>query len=115
MTEEKEEVQEEQKTMSIKEFRELGFIQEINRNYLHPVGLALCVTIDEETGEEAILNVIDARDDDEGIYFAEEELDMAKYRSVADLFNAKIGLRKAKLGYAIQPMEKVSTIVRPGF
>ena len=31
----------EQKYMPIKEFRERGYLQELNRRFLHPLGLAL--------------------------------------------------------------------------
>jgi hypothetical protein len=37
--------------MNIKEFREFGYLQELNRKYLHPLGLALEVTIDEKGHE----------------------------------------------------------------
>ena len=40
------------KFIDIKEFRELGFLQEINRQFLHPLGMALSVAVDTETGEE---------------------------------------------------------------
>ena len=35
--------------MSVKEFRERGFLQELNRLFLHPLGLALEVIIDNKT------------------------------------------------------------------
>lgn len=55
-------------TLSVEEFRELGYLQELNRQFLHPLGLALAVTIDDEGSE--ILGVIwDCREDPEGITF----------------------------------------------
>jgi hypothetical protein len=62
--------------MSIKEFREAGYLQEINRLVLHPCGLALEVTL--ETDDEGkmtdanscIMRVWDYRNDPEGIIFA---------------------------------------------
>lgn len=57
------------KRMDIKEFRELGFLQEANRQFFHPLGLALETVVDEETGEERLGGVWDYRDDPEGIFF----------------------------------------------
>jgi hypothetical protein len=36
------------KRMSVKEFREAGYLQELNRRFLHPLGLALEVVVNEE-------------------------------------------------------------------
>ncbi len=55
------------KVISIKEFRESGYLQELNRRFLHPLGLALFVNI-MENGEE-LGGVYDFRDDPEGVYF----------------------------------------------
>jgi hypothetical protein len=57
------------KFMDPKEFRTFGYLQEINRQFLHPVGLALEIRIDEETGEETLGKIWDYRDDPEGIWF----------------------------------------------
>ena len=56
------------KHIDIKEFRELGFLQEVNRLFFHPHGLALEVTV-EEDGSEHLSGVWDYRDDPEGIAF----------------------------------------------
>jgi hypothetical protein len=56
------------KRMSIREFRETGCLQEINRLLLHPRGLALEVIVDRATGEECI-GVWDYRHDIEGMWF----------------------------------------------
>ncbi len=93
------------KRMSIKEFRELGFIQEINRRLLHPCGLALEVIIDTETGETTLGGVWDYRDDPEGMYYSENDmLSRAKAQSVVDLFNSKLGHRREVFGHIIQPV-----------
>lgn len=59
---------EEIKRMDIKEFRELGFLQEVNRLVLHPCGLALEVVIHED-GTEELGGVWDYREDPEGICY----------------------------------------------
>jgi hypothetical protein len=56
------------KFMNPKEFRELGYLQEVNRRFFHPLGLALSIKIDDN-GDEYFSGVIDCRDDDEGYYF----------------------------------------------
>lgn len=61
------------KYMSIKEFREKGYLQELNRQFLHPLGLALAITVSEDyettTSDEgySIDGIYDFRD--EGIRF----------------------------------------------
>jgi len=57
------------KRIDIKEFRERGYLQEANRLFFHPLGLALEVIIDEENGEMKLGGIWDSRDDLEGILF----------------------------------------------
>jgi hypothetical protein len=92
------------KRMPIKEFRDLGFIQEINRQLLHPCGLALEVIVDLETGEEKLGGVWDYRDDPEGIRFL--EIDEDKKRRVRELFEAKAEWRQANLDYIVQEVSE---------
>lgn len=56
------------KRMSVKEFRESGYLQELNRRFLHPLGLAIEVN-QEEDGTETFGGVWDYRDEEEGIYY----------------------------------------------
>ena len=56
------------KKISIKEFREKGYLQELNRMFLHPLGLALEVIIDKN-GEESLGGIWDYREDGEGIVY----------------------------------------------
>lgn len=93
------------KHIDIKEFRELGFVQEINRRFLHPCGLALEVTRDTETGEEHISGVWDFRDDPEGLYFEVGELEAEKTQTVQRLLNEKAAARLEALGFVVQPGE----------
>jgi hypothetical protein len=92
------------KRIPVKEFRELGFVHEINRQLLHPCGLALEVIVDKETGEEKFGGVWDYRDDPEGIYFGDDCLSVEKARSVDQLFHAKDQARSKKMGFIIQPV-----------
>lgn len=55
------------KYMKIKEFIEKGYLQELNRRFLHPLGLALEAV--ENNSEFKLNGIIDCRKDKEGIYF----------------------------------------------
>ena len=61
------------KRMDITEFRELGFLQEVNRRFLHPLGLALEVVL-EPDGTEHLGGVWDYRDDPEGMIFVAQDI-----------------------------------------
>ena len=56
------------KKLDIKEFREKGYLQELNRGFLHPLGLALEVTVNDD-GTESLTGVWDYRDDPDGITY----------------------------------------------
>jgi len=57
------------KKMSVKEFRKKGYLQEINRCFLHPLGLALDVLIHDD-GSESFGGIWDYREDPEGFFFS---------------------------------------------
>ena len=61
------------KKMNINEFRTKGYLQELNRAFLHPLGLALEISIDDN-GTEKISGIQDHRDDPEGVIFDIENL-----------------------------------------
>jgi hypothetical protein len=96
------------KTMSVREARELGFIQELNRRFLHPLGLALEVIIDKETGEERIERFWDARDDSEGWVFDDSIANSEEFRRKAEEVTknetSRHTKRYASLGYIVQPV-----------
>lgn len=58
--------------MSVKEFRDLGLLMEINRLFLHPRGLALEIAV-EENGDMGFGEVWDYRDDPEGLAFSDDQ------------------------------------------
>lgn len=55
------------KTIDLNEFREKGYLQEANRKFFHPLGLALTVGTDENN--QVQLFVQDSREDPEGFAF----------------------------------------------
>jgi hypothetical protein len=94
--------------MSVKEFRSLGLLQELNRLFLHPRGLALEVVVDDETGDERFGSVWDYRNDPEGMAYAEGMMDtpeaVAKAEYVSGLFERIYLTRMVMLGYTFQPV-----------
>lgn len=58
------------KFVDLTDFRNSGLLQEVNRRAFHPLGLALVVNIDSDTGEvQGIAGIADYREDPEGIAF----------------------------------------------
>ena len=85
------------KYLSVKEFREKGYLQELNRRFLHPLGLAIEVIIDDETGEERFGRIWDSRHDLEGIIFDLENSDsdrVERFRKKAEYIDNEIKKRK---------------------
>jgi hypothetical protein len=58
--------------MDIAEFRRLGFLQEANRLFFHPLGLALEIMEAEGNAPAYISGVWDCRDDPEGVVFGRD-------------------------------------------
>ena len=92
------------KRMPIKEFREYGFLQEVNRLFFHPLGLALTV-VKQDNGEERLGGIWDYRDDPEGMAFGDNP-DWDKMARVEELRVSKLNARQKSFGYFIQPVSK---------
>ena len=92
------------KYLDISEFREFGLLQEINRTFFHPRGLALEVTLDD-VGNYSISGIQDLREDPEGMTFANSP-SRSKYESCQKLLDDKATTRKHTLGWIIQPVGK---------
>lgn len=101
------------KKIEIKEFRERGYLQEINRRFLHPLGLALEVEI-KENGDEVISGINDYRDDEEGVYYAINKDAYSTPERRRRFFDNKefidaelkkrCSIRQSKLGFDIEPI-----------
>jgi len=93
------------KRINIKEFREFGFLQELNRVFLHPMGLALEVIINED-GTETLGGIWDYREDPEGMSFIDLSTDEAKEKAkrVAEHATKKAIDRMEILGFVLQPI-----------
>jgi 8-oxo-dGTP pyrophosphatase MutT (NUDIX family) len=81
------------KYIDIKEFREAGFLQEANRRFFHPRGLALEVVV-EDDGTERLGGMWDYREDPEGMLFGQDMIDIKKAKYVEDLAKSKISERR---------------------
>lgn len=94
------------KRIDIKEFREFGYLQEVNRRFLHPLGLALEVVV-EEDGTERLGGVWDYRDDPEGMAFGPATIDPEKAGRVDAEWDRMSATRVPALGYMVQPALEV--------
>jgi len=90
------------KYLDIEEFRERGYLQEVNRRFFHPLGLALEMTPATADEPARLSGVWDYRDDPEGVYFA-DGVSAAKADAIDQELIARIPARLARLGYTIQP------------
>jgi hypothetical protein len=88
--------------MSPEEFQKQGLLLEVNRQFLHPLGLALPIGQDPKTGDWKF-TAIKVAEDPEGIVFSEEVLSKDKIDLVRALQAEKHHTRLEKLGYVVQP------------
>jgi len=95
------------KRIKIKEFREIGLLQEVNRQFFHPLGLALEVILEDDDTEK-LGGVWDYRKDPEGIHYLPEMVPNEEFQqkaaSVKEMQRKKMNERVKVLGYYIQPL-----------
>jgi len=77
------------KRIDIKKFQEFGYLQEANRLFFHPLGLALGV-ITDASGEVRLGGVWDALDDREGILFEHFDLEKVKRVRIAAMVRRQV-------------------------
>jgi hypothetical protein len=90
-------------TMDLREFVDEGILQEVNRIFFHPLGLALRVHI-SEYGEYSLHSILDYRDDPEGVYFPTEVLDPRKTHLVLRERLRHSARRVRRWGSVVQPV-----------
>ncbi|HEX8747402.1 MAG TPA: hypothetical protein VF717_09385 [Pyrinomonadaceae bacterium] len=94
--------------ISLDEFVRFGYLQEVNRQFFHPLGLALEVLVDDEGKAVSITGFWDERDDPEGIIFHESTINTEdardKARRVQSEWDEKSRVRWERFGYGIQPL-----------
>jgi hypothetical protein len=98
------------KYISPREFVERGYLQEVNRRFLHPLGLALSISIDEDDSNDKgeFVGVWDYREDPEGIVFGGPDsygLDITKADAVDNDLRTHEDARIKMFGQVIQPLD----------
>lgn len=96
------------KKMDLNEFLEKGFLQEVNRKFFHPLGLALEVNINEKGTVTSLGGIWDYRGAPEGLIFCclSGGDAIEKAENVRNLLESKAKVRQHKYGFVIQPIEK---------
>lgn len=92
------------KELSIDELRDTGLLQEVNRQWFHPLGLALSVVIGSETTK---LEIIDG-EDPEGFIFGEGVMEPEKAARFEAFRRERHAPRLAALGF-IQQASAIQT------
>ena len=101
------------KYMDFHEFWKLGLLQEINRQFMHPRGLAFQMDFEDDKAIN-ISGIWDERDDPEGIIYSKEMISdniehFEKMKAqVQKLYDDKAEYRQENLGFIIQPIEKIN-------
>lgn len=95
-------VVEETPGMPVAEFVDFGYLQEVNRYFLHPLGLALTVEQDDH-GATRLHSIQDFRAAPEGMIFADGVMDADKAARVWAERGIRAGIRQTGLGYVVQP------------
>lgn len=98
--------------LSAEELQTSGLLMEVNRRFFHPLGLALCIFVEdpEHPGEDddypvGSIAILDNRDDLEGWYFGDfSDEDLDKFYSVEVLWSERAKTRVESLGYMVQPI-----------
>lgn len=90
------------KYMDIGEFQKLGYLQEVNRRFLHPLGLALEIRGEEDGAGWELGGVWDYRDDPEGVVFSDPP-DTEKAARIDSEWRERTGPREKALGFMVQP------------
>lgn len=95
------------KRMDIAEFVSEGYLHELNRQFLHPHGLALEVVTNATGRPVSLGGVWDYREDPGGIIYDGENLpDPEKVSRIAQLERMRKSERLVRVGFWVQPVEE---------
>ncbi len=86
--------------ISLYELRERGILLAANREFFHPLGLALTLSDDGE--KLTLAGITDYRHDPEGVVF--RELDLDKLNRFLEFQKERHEQRFLALGYIVQPI-----------
>ncbi len=83
------------KELDMNVFRDGGFLQEANRKFFHPLGIALSVIVEDDGGNVTGFGIVwDYRDDPEGLFYGSDIIDQKKVDKIEDLRLSKLEHRK---------------------
>ncbi len=96
------------KYVSIKEFRDFGYLQEVNRLFLHPLGMSLVIDDNPATGAK-LAGILDYRDNAAGVIFdcanmpkdVLADMKMKQYR-VQQQWRERADAREQEFGWALE-------------
>lgn len=86
--------------MPLLEFIQEGYLQEINRQVLHPAGLAIAIDCENST-----ISIWDYRSDTEGIIYGEDIISQDKINNVRQEQEKHKENRMKMLSYIVQPAD----------
>ena len=89
------------KYLDAKTLREDGYLQEVNRMFFHPLGLAAEVNL--ETGE---IKIQDHRNDPEGVIYSEDIDLLPACIRYTEIENARRPIRRKLLGFYMQDVAR---------
>lgn len=96
------------KRIDLREFLRHGYLQEANRQFFHPLGLALEIFVSDDGGAALLAGVWDYRDVPEGLAFDDavlaSEEGQAKARRVLEEQAKRAATRLMTLGWVVQPV-----------
>lgn len=94
------------KRIDLNEFVKNGYLQEANRLFFHPLGLALEVIVDGSGNVEKIGGIWDYTDDPEGMFFYDaSDIEFKRKSEFVKTQMDKISVnRLQKYGFNIQPV-----------
>lgn len=91
--------------VDLEEFRETGYLQELNRRFLHPLGLHLQVVVDARTGKALEIDgIFDYRSNPEGVDYGKPP-DPEKAARVEREWERRAKVRQEALGWIVQPLK----------
>ena len=95
--------------LSWDEFRNSGMLQEVNRQFFHPLGLSLKILIDDEGEVTGIAGIADLRANPQGAIFADVGDDHRKRaNNIIGEQRRRAAMRETLLGFVRQPIPGVN-------
>jgi len=92
--------------IDLDELRDGGYLLEANRRFFPPLGLALFIMYNTDTGEPLELGVFDWRHDAEGCVFDQfTPQEKGKAAEIEREWQEHAAVRQEKLGFVVQPLD----------